>query len=299
MNPLRTLFDDLREKRLLPVAVLLAAAAVAVPVVIGGGGGDADGADAAVVAVPGPAEEARPAVELVGPAAVRSRPGKVRDPFRRTKAAKASESSATPATASQGASKSSAGASTKSKSKSKPTKATGARPSTPAATPASKAARTVYMTTAHFKGSIHDYVHPLEILDVFGDRANPAAQYAGVATGGEYAIFLLGPNATANEEDGACVVADPCRAIGLRKGEKLRIAVAFEGAATRNYVLSVTGLRRVTKRTAAAARAYRRNFDDLGQDVLKSISADADTATALRQLRYSRRSGTVSLLAAP
>jgi hypothetical protein len=299
MNPLSKLLDDLRRKRLLPVAALLIAAAVAIPVIIGGGG-DAGATDAsAVVAVPGPAADARPSVELVGPPTVRSRPGKVRDPFRRAKTtAKASESSATPAASSASSGSSKSGGTSSASSAAKPA-ATKSKPAVSSVATASKAARTVYRTTARFKGAVHDYAHPLEILDVFGDADNPAAQYAGVAAGGEYAIFLLGPNATAHDEDGACIVADPCRAIGLRRGEKLRVAVAFEGAATRHYVIAVTGLRRVVKRTAAAARAYRRDFDVLGRDVLKSISADADTAATLRQMRYSRRSGTVSLLAAP
>lgn len=304
MNPLTTLLKDLREKRLLPVAVLLAAAAVAIPFVIGGGGGDTAAVDAAVAPLPAPAAEARSAVELVGPPAVRSRPGKVRDPFRRAAPEKASQpasgsaasqsSGTAPSAGASGGSKSAASKSTGASSKAKTS-----APAAPPATTASRTARTVWETTAHFKGAVHDYFHPLEVLDVFGDRANPAAQYAGVTAGGEYAIFVLGPGATADDEDGACVVADPCRAIGLRKGEKLRIAVAFPGAATRNYVLEVTNLRRVVKRTAAAARAHRRKFDDLGRDVRKAISADPVTHAALRQMTYSRRSGTVSLNAAP
>lgn len=297
MNPLTTLLHDLREKRLLPVAVLLAAAAVAIPFVIGGGGGDTGAVDAAVVALPAPAAEAQPAIELVGPAAVRSRPGKVRDPFRRAAKPTSSSSSAAPASSgSQGASKSSPAASSGSAK-------SGAAKSTTKSTPpavqstVSKAARTVYETTVRFKGANHDYFHPLELLDVFGDPANPALQYAGVADGGEYAIFVLGPGATAANEAGACVVADPCRAIGLRKGDKLRVSVAFPGAAPRNYVLEVLGLRRVTKATEKAAKAYRRDFDTLGQKVRKAISRDAATAATLKQLRYSRRSGTVSLVA--
>ena len=297
MNPLTTLLHDLRSKRLLPVAVLLAAAAVAIPFVIGGGGGDTAAVDAAVAPLPAPAAEARPAVELVGPPAVRSRPGKVRDPFRRVAKAKPSSSNATPASSgSQDGSKSSTAAS-KGSAKSGAAKST-TKSKAPAVAPTvSKAARTVYETTARFKGANHDYVHPLEVLDVFGDPANPALQYAGVADGGEYAIFVLGPGATASNEAGACVVADPCRAIGLRKGDTLRVSVAFPGAATRNYVLEVLGLRRVTKRTEKAAKAYRRDFDTLGEDVRKAISRDAVTAATLKQLRYSRRSGTVSLVA--
>ena len=106
------------------------------------------------------------------------------------------------------------------------------------------------------------------MLDVFGDPANPALQYAGVADGGEYAIFVLGPGATASNEAGACVVADPCRAIGLRKGDKLRVSVAFPGAATRNYVLEVTRpAARHEARPRRPRQAYRRDFDTLGQDV--------------------------------
>jgi len=272
MNPLRSLFDDLRRKRLMPVALLLLVAAVAIPVVIGGGGSDSGAADPVAVPVPGPAEDARPAVSLVGPAEVRTRAGKVRDPFRRTGSKTAAQAV-------------------------KP--ASSAKPSAPRESAASIAARSVYVTTARFRAANHNYVHPLEFLDVFGAPESPALQYVGVADGGEYAVFVLGPAATASDDAGVCIVADPCRAIGLRKGEKLRVSVAFPGAATRHYTLEVRGLRRVKRSSAAVARVERSRTDRRGRRVLNAIKADAATGATLGQLRYSRRSGTVALVAAP
>jgi hypothetical protein len=85
MNLARALIRELVDKRLWPIAAVLVVALVAVPVALSRGGESADaelsqtpagapaGAGAATVA----------AVELAGPPSVRSRAGKVRDPFRR------------------------------------------------------------------------------------------------------------------------------------------------------------------------------------------------------------------------
>src|SRR5204863_7576309 len=119
-----------------------------------------------------------------------------------------------------GASTTSSGGSAKTKTKT--TSPAPARTVKPTAV-VSLASRSVYETTARFTGANHDYEHPLDRLAVLGDKANPALLYVGVSRGGEYALFLLGPGATAGGDAGACIVADTCRAIGLRKGDKLEV----------------------------------------------------------------------------
>lgn len=310
MSELRRIAEDLVDKRLWPVALVLVVALVAIPLLIGGGSeGPGDSRLAATPAV-GAVEAAAPTVELVGPPAVRTRPGKLRDPFRRTKKAKAAEApsgssakqpstaDAKPGAAKTGAAKT-GGASTKPPAGA--AKSTSPRPARTVPPPAvaSLASRSVYETAAHFSGGNHDYEHPLDRLAVLGDKANPAALYLGVSRGGEYAVFLLGPGATAGGDDGACIVADTCRAIGLRNGDVLEIEVAAADRPARRYKLEVTSLRRVAKATTSAAHRERLRVADGGREALKSFALDAPTAATLGQLRYGPLTGTVALVRSP
>jgi hypothetical protein len=299
VSAVRKLLDDLVEKRLWPVALLLVIAAIAVPVLICGAG---SGATEPAVAAPTPVAAATPAVDLVGPPAVRSRPGRVLDPFRRPKPKAAKHSPTKTASAGSWATGSSATGGARAASGSgqaTPSKAVATPPVAPVESAAAIAARSAYETVAHFVGQHYDYEHVLSGLAVFGGTASPALQYLGVGAGGEYAIFLLGPDATASGGDGACVVADPCRAIGLRRGETLHVAVADGQLATRHYVLEVTSLRHVRKATRTLAAAQRARVAVDGRRVLRTLAQDAPTAAALRQLRYLPGSGTVALVDAP
>jgi hypothetical protein len=86
MNFARALIRDLVDKRLWPIAIVLVAALVAVPLLLSGGG-DSTADDPSLVArapADADADAAKvAAVELAGPPSVRSRPGDVRNPFRR------------------------------------------------------------------------------------------------------------------------------------------------------------------------------------------------------------------------
>jgi hypothetical protein len=86
MNFARALIRELVDKRLWPIAVVLLVALLAVPVMLGRGGDDPASDDAPPVADASADAGATkvPAVTITGPPSVRSRPGQVRDPFRRT-----------------------------------------------------------------------------------------------------------------------------------------------------------------------------------------------------------------------
>lgn len=310
MNALRRIADDLLEKRLWPIALILVVALVAIPLIIVSGSADPGDVQVAVTPATGVIEPASPAVELVGPPAVRTRPGKLRDPFRRTKkkAAPAASPSGSGSSGSAAKKPSSAGAKTGGASttkssggaaKTKPTSPAPAKTVKPTAV-VSLASRSVYETSARFTGANHDYEHPLDRLAVFGDKANPALLYVGVSRGGEYALFLLGPGATAaGGDDGACVVADTCRAIGLRKGDKLEVEVAEAGGASRHYTLEVTSLRRIALGTKSAAHRERQRVAKDGRETLRAFLEDAPTAATLNQLRYGPLTGTVALVRSP
>jgi hypothetical protein len=302
MIAVRRFADDLIEKRLWPVVLALAIALIAIPVLIGRSGEPAGAPDAAVNPASGQIATATPAVELVGPPDVRTRAGELRDPFRRkkVKAASNGKPTATPAAAPapKAASAPKAGG-TSGGAKAPAVSSSPVKPKPSVTVPiepaAAAIARSVFETVAHVTGPHADYKHPLDRLAVVGDKDSPALQYLGVSRGGEYAIFLLGPNATAKGNDGACFVAQPCRAIALRRGDTLKIAVADPGAAVRDYTVEVTSLRRVVRHSPAAAVRERRKVAEDGREVLRTQAEDVPTASALGQLRYGPATGTVTL----
>jgi hypothetical protein len=307
MNGVRRIVDDLLDKRLWPGALLLVVALVAIPLVIGGGGSSDDAGDGELAATPAAAarQTSAPAVELVGPPAVRTRPGKLRDPFRRTKKAKqadaktsGSAASAKSSTKASNADSSTGGASTKAARGSGKTSRAPAKVTSPTNVP-TLASRSVYEVSAHFAGASYDYEHPLQRLAVLGEEAGPALLYLGVSRGGEYAVFLLGPDATAGGDDGACIVADSCRAIGLRKGDKLGVDVVGADAAVRHYELEVAELRRLHLSSATRARAWRARVDPIGVEVRSNLAQDPVTAAVLGRLHFTARTGTVSVDTAP
>jgi hypothetical protein len=89
MSFARALIRELVDKRLWPIAIVLVVALLAVPVLLSSGG-DRPASDAATPVADAPAGSAArkvAAVKISGPPSVRSRPGQVRDPFRRRPAA--------------------------------------------------------------------------------------------------------------------------------------------------------------------------------------------------------------------
>jgi hypothetical protein len=305
MNLLRALLGDLVEKRLWPIALLLAITAVAVPIVLGRGGTGA--ADAPVVtqpaAAPDGAASATPAVEIVGPASVRSRSGKERDPFRRATtapAATATEDGA-PAT-SQAASKAASAPKTKVAADA-PAAATAAatKPATAAHAAASRQARpaaTVYRTRVRWGKDAKAGVRGVSRLQPLGGRSNPALLYLGTTKGGARAVILLGPNASANGE-GRCA-EKTCRVIKLKAGARTVVSVERrDGGEPRRYTLVVDRIVDQAVASEAAAAKLRARVDHDGRDVLRQIIKDAQTAAAIGRFGFDRSLGAVVAANAP
>lgn len=308
MSAIRRIAEDLVEKRLWPIALLLVVALVAVPLLVGGGSADPGEPELAATPASGALATTSPPVELVGPPAVRTRPGKLRDPFRRTKPAKkkaeaSSGSSGSSGSSAKTASKADATTGGANRTSSGSASKTTTTPATPKVVKPTNvptlASRSVYETVARFAGGDHDYAHPLRRLAVLGDKAEPALLYLGVSRGGEYAVFLLGPGATAGGDDGACIVADTCRAIGLRKGDKLEVEVAAHGGPAADYTLEVKSLRRVARASRSAAQRERTSVAKGGRAALHAFAEDAATAATLSQLSYGPLTGTVALVRSP
>jgi hypothetical protein len=305
MTLLRALLSDLVERRLWPIALLLAITAVAVPVVLGHGGSPA----AAPVASPAAATTDAvaspvPAVEIVGPASVRSRSGRVRDPFRRTAKAPARTATVDGAPAAQDAG---AGSTSKSGAADTPTAAT-ATATAPTTTTAAGGVRaadapartgpSVYRTRVRWGQDAKADVRGVSRLEPLGGLSNPALLYLGTTKAGARAVFLLGPNAGADGQ-GTCA-EKTCRVVRLKAGDKTVVTVAgADGAEPRRYTLVIDDIVRSVAGGEAAAAKLRARVDRDGRDVLREMIKDARTAAAIGQFGFDRSLGAVVATSAP
>jgi hypothetical protein len=298
MTFLRSLLTDLVEKRLWPIALLLAITAAAVPVVLGHGGQAAPDAPAVLPAAPANATTSTPAVKLVGPASVRSRSGSVRDPFRRAK--KPAARHRTSAAARSGSGSTARGQTTADA----PAAAASTATKTDAATGATAASApptsgpTVYRTRVRWGQDAKADVHGVSRLQPLGGRSNPALLYLGTTKAGARAVFLLGPNAS-TDGDGTCA-EKTCRVLRLKAGDTMVVTVQGEaGGASRQYTLVIDDIARsATSSAAAAAKRRARVYQD-GRDALNAMIKDAATAAAIGQFRFDRSLGAVVAVSAP
>lgn len=289
MNPIRNLARDLVERKLWPVALLLLVAAVAIPVILGGGADASDpAADVAAIEEQSSATSttARSALQLVGPASAASRAGRQRDPFRQP----ATKAEAQPGAGDDTASRDgAAGAPAGGAAADGP--ATGA-PSTPSEqTGGTAAAAPVYQRTeVRWYEATAGKQRPLARLTPLGGLVDTAVLYLGVTkSSGNYAVFLLGPNATSDGE-AKCEDGD-CRVIGLKGGQTQIVTVQSpNGGQARQYHLDVVEVESV-RTTAAKARTMRLKVHPDGRDVMRELWLDGPTAAALRPIQFDRDSG--------
>jgi hypothetical protein len=288
MTVLRNLLADLVEKRLWPITLLLAIAAVAVPVVLGRGGTGA--ADAPVTPAPatpaGGAPAATPAVKLVGPASVHSRPGPVRDPFRRAKKKKKAPPAATAAPAPAAA------------TTTQPIATTGTG-GAPAAGGPAQPNLGVYRTRVRWGKDANAAVHGVSRLQPLGGLSDPAIMYLGTTKGGARALFLLGPNAV-DEGEGECAETT-CRIIRLKPGDKTVVTVqGADGGVAGRYTLVIDDIVREVGPSANAAEKLRARIHPDGRRVLlEMITDNSENATALGRFQYDLGLGAVVAKRAP
>jgi len=267
MTFLKSLWTDLIDKRLWPVALALLVALVAVPVVLGGADAEvaadpplgvtgATGADGQVAAV---------ALEPGFPVR-RDRAGKVRDPFKQRKVAE-------PAVADPAAA---AGA----PSPAGPVTAPGAPaqtplPSTggggPGAPPSAPLRPTTPLpTTPRPKPPAQDPVDSYAVSLVFGKVGTKRARrtverrtrlpsvenafliYLGVLSDKKTAVFLVSPDAKASGQGTCRPRKSECETVELRPGEGEYFAVTGADGKITWYQLNVG---RITKKEADASRA--------------------------------------------
>ncbi len=286
IEPLKRIARDLVDKKLWPVAVLLLAALVAVPMLVGGSTGEDTSAPAGLLAT-APADPGSKSLVTVVDQAVTgkdSRRGRISDPFY-DPPDPPNEATATPVGASTATAEApkeggaSAGAGTSNETTPQP-----AEPTQPAID------HVYYRTEVRWSAAEGGKARPLSRLTPLGGLVDPAVLYLGVTkSSGNYAIFLLGPNATSDGE-GECENS-ACRVIGLKSGESQIVTVQPPaGGDVRRYHLDVVRVKAVTT-DAATARTMRLRVHPDGRDVMRDMWQHVPTATALRPIQYDRDSG--------
>jgi hypothetical protein len=303
MTLLRSVWGDLVDKRLWPLAALLVVALVALPIVLGRGGGDPAPAAAPAAAAP-PAD----VVALhAGPATSRPR-ARARDPFaqrKRTAGAPAAIASApAPAPAPSAAATvnpPAAGATAPGASRSSPAAApqlpsavrTPAAPA-PARPPAASApsARPAagYRVDVRFgRAAATKGRHDLTRLAVLRAGEAPVLLYLGVRKGGRVAVFQLAGEGIAATGDGRCLPSrGPCETIELRDGDVQYLDVPT-AAGIVQYELELTKVARKHAATAARAARSRRRESKAGRRVLRAVIAAGHLYVG--RYEYSKRRG--------
>jgi hypothetical protein len=300
----RDLRNDLVDRNLWPVALLLCVAIVAIPVVLSRGGDAAVSAPAPAPQVDGTATNA---IELVGPPTIKSRPGTQLDPFRQP--AKKKTAATTGAVAPAGATPSAAAApSAGSPSAASPSAAapSGGTPSTGApsadVTPVVNPASLYYRTEVRWGLAAVSPARPISRLTPLGDTDERGVLYLGVSNLG-YAMFLLSPNAQAEATDDdqpgklklGCVDTTNCRLIALKTGASQVIMVPeADGSKARRYHLQAVSAKRVVT-TVAAARRMRAKEHSEGRALLRELASDPLAAQVLDFIRYDKATGLLVL----
>jgi hypothetical protein len=301
MNFARALIRDLVDKRLWPIAVVLVAALVAVPLLLSGGGdGAADDAPLAARA-PADADAAKvAAVKLAGPPSGRSRPGDVRNPFRRPPVASTETTADAPAAAPAAepadapadapAASGATGTTTTTTTPSTGTTTTTTTPSTAAGDADTEDAPVggSYRRTEIRFGERLGASHAISRLTPVPGPGDPALIYLGVSAKG--ATFLLGSGTTATASgEGQCVDSH-CRIIALKQGESMVVyATQGEGKA-RRLSLAVTSIDKIDASADYAKKMHARVHPD-GREALTEMLGDRTAATAIGAIRYDTETG--------
>ncbi len=301
MSLLKSVWTDLVERRLWPVAAGLLVALVAIPVALGRGGS----APADDVATAAPAHGI-PATQVVSLATSKPKGaplGAPHSPFRRmTDAATAGSSPVGAPVVSPASSGGSTSPSGDAGGSSVPdpapvTKPVGGpapdtTPDTPS-TPSAPATPRVAEIDGGYRVDVTfgpadsakartdlTRLNPLSTLEA------PLALYMGVKDDRSTAIFALLSDVTATG-DGTCrPSADDCQVVGLKVGDAELLEVTMSDGSVAGYQLQVDKVAQKTLDTAAAGRASRHRESETGRGLLRSAIA-ASPNTYVGNYRYS------------
>jgi hypothetical protein len=286
---LRNLLADLVEKRLWPVAVVLAGALVAVPLLLGGS--DAGSDPAAVTATPGGAAKATQIrVSEETDVASIAPTGSKHNPFTQPKVKKAATTpeptptEAAPATDSTGGTTPSA-----------PTTTT---PSTTTPTPDTsgeeKKDTKVLEVDLRFgepgktKQKRYDDIARLSALPSANE---PIVIFLGIKKDKKTAAFLISSDATATG-DGVCKPeATNCQTIEMKQGDSTFLDIDL-GSGVRQFRLDVASIKEVDAADEKKASTARARMSVAGQEFLRSSIESGEVS--LDGLDFSEKTGTLT-----
>jgi hypothetical protein len=279
MSYINSILNDLREKRLWPIALVLLAALVAVPVLLSSSAKPAPVAKAAPPTPPPSAATALPAVSISSEPAHSRLKGKGRDPFTQmlahaTAATTAATPSATTTTASStsatsGSSQASPAPSTSTTSptstSSQPTAggggstSGGSTPTAPTGTGTSGTHVTYfYFATdlAFWRAGTNKRVYRNAArFRAFPSTKNPLLVFLGVKNDARTAVFLVSPLAGPTGPGKCLPSARHCTFLDLKVGQRERIVATNRNQEIVHYRLIVKAVRMVPARSPKAAKA--------------------------------------------
>jgi len=299
MSFLRNLLADLVEKRLWPVAVVLAGALVAVPLLLGGGGGATAEDVAAAPAPKGPAvvaTEVRVSEDLE-PSAI-APVGTARNPFQqpRPKVAPAPDPEpsapsepAAPADVDPPASGGGGGAAAPGPPSPSPA------PATPKA-PEKEEHTSVLRVDLRFgepgvtRQKAYDDIARLSALPSADD---PLIIFLGVKKDRRTATFLVSSDATATG-DGRCrPSATNCATIEMRQGDSTFLEIDLgDGKGVRQFRLDVEAIAETEAKDAKKAESSRARMSKAGQEYLRAAIESGEIA--LQGMDYDEEQGTLT-----
>jgi hypothetical protein len=319
---IRNLVQDLVERRLWPVALLLAVALAAVPVVLGRGGEDA-APTAALPATPAPgaatAEQAEVSLDTSAPAD-RDRGGPVRNPFK-APASHAPKAAPTTASASSdagtgsvaGASAAPSPGSTSASGASSTGDAGSSAGTTETTTPASDTTTTTPETkpkTTHSKPTADDasdtYHVSLRIrvnggevktirdvarLSALPSVTDPFFVFLGVietkTTHEKRAVFIVSSDTTPNGEGACHPTKQDCQTVELTVGQTAFFDYAPPGVAPTQYELELAGIHKTVVHAQAKAAAAFARHSVAGAELLRDAATrNVRAAAGARAYRY-------------
>ena len=299
MSVLRPIWQDLRSKRLWPLAAALLVAIVAVPVVLSSSSAPRVTPSPAA---PAPVANGLPAVNDTAAPATAAPTGTARSPFAPAGGTTAGATT-TGTTTLPGTTTAPAGSTTPTGPTSggttppsstppggttpgQPTIPTPKpKPSIPTLTP--EESYSVSLSITRPTGGL-DAIHPLERLTPLPTAQQPLLVELGVLKGGSRVLFAVQPGTVVSGK-GTCIPGPiDCEILSLAQGQTERLSVQTSKGVVRVALFAVTGITAVKHRSRSAAMKVRSQVSSAGRRVL-----DHSSLKALRLFRYEAGAGAV------
>jgi hypothetical protein len=306
MNLFSSIIDDLRERRLWPVALGLVVALVAVPVVLARKSSSPPATPPPASSATAPPAGALPVVNVAAAPSEVPLHGAARDPFSQRQQAAAAAMTATSPTSTVSAGSGSGSGGSSSGTKSGQSSGSGGSPSGTQTTPSPPtqtpppATHTPAPPTLTATESYHvvfaitntsggfDTIDPLERLSVLPNTRQPMMVELGVLKGGHRVLFVVQPG-TVVSGPGTCLPGPvDCEILSLAPEQVEGLSMRTSSGVDPVALFAVTGIKVDKHPSAAAAEQARRAASAAGRRLLSS-----STYPALSLFQYEPSVGAV------